>query len=413
MSGLSRFRGDFPNRLFGAPSGRPRGTIRGVPSRRRVQKVQEDPFRTDILIVGAGFAGASTAFHLSRGFEGSILIVDQEQVPGFHASGRNASLVLQSTTPPQLRRMAVESRKHYEARAQQLCFRQTGSLLLGSRSLLEPLREPSLVESEYCSPEAVRRDNSILRGHQFETALWTPTDGVIDISLLLNFYLDGARSGGASIRFNCQVESISEGPPFRVDTSAGRIEAGVVVNAAGAWAGRLAHMAGAAAVPLFPLKRHLFVLDGIEPPNPDGAFVWSMSRDFYYRPESGGLLFSVCDEEPSRSLEPTVNSEIAEMLAEVIWRELPALQDAVQRRVWSCFRTKTLDDQFVIGWDPQRSGFFWVAGLGGHGMGTSWEVGRCAARAILNRDEAPIPDAFQPARHAALTPAGVLAKGDL
>ncbi len=68
------------------------------------------------------------------------------------------------------------------------------------------------------------------------------------------------------------------------------------------------------------------------------------------------------------------------------------------RSVWSCFRTKTPDDRFVIGWDPQLEGLFWVAGLGGHGMGCSWQIGRLAA-AIFRRQQ-PAAAAFDPLRFA-------------
>jgi D-arginine dehydrogenase len=108
-------------------------------------------------------------------------------------------------------------------------------------------------------------------------------------------------------------------------------------------------------------------------------FVWNLERNFYFRSEIGDLLFSICDEEPSESLIETVSPDIAPRLAQLILSELPALREAVQKRVWSCFRTRTPDGSFVIGWDPQVTDFFWVAGLGGHGVGASWQVGRLAA----------------------------------
>ena len=67
----------------------------------------------DVLIIGSGFAGAATAFHLSRAFSGTIGIVEQEKTPGAHASGRNAALLLQSVADPQIRRAAVASRVAY------------------------------------------------------------------------------------------------------------------------------------------------------------------------------------------------------------------------------------------------------------------------------------------------------------
>lgn len=357
-----------------------------------------------MLIVGAGFAGASTAFHLARDFGGSILMVEQESIPGFHASGRNASLLLQSTERAEIRSLAAASRQAYRKLGERVGYRATGSLLLGTEASLEVLREPDLVESEYVGADYVLEAVPHLRGHAFDAALLTPGDGVLDISQLLGYYLDGAREAGVRTLLGCRVESVAADSGFRVETSTGTIHAKILVNAAGAWASGLAELAGAAPIPLFPLKRHLFVLEGVTPPDPEAPFVWSLAKDFYFRPESGGLLFSVCDEEPALSLEPTVNAEISEVLAEVIWRELPALQEATQRRVWSCFRTKAVDQSFVIGWDPALDGFFWVAGLGGHGMGTSWEVGRRAAQAILD-PAAPLPGEFLPAR---LLPAGTV-----
>lgn len=357
--------------------------------------------KTDIVIVGAGFAGASTAYHLSQSFSGSILLIDKEEVPGFHASGRNAALVLQSTQNPEVRGAMAASTEAYPRHCEKVGFQQCGSLLLGKKEQLEKVREPELIVSEYRDPEEVRRQIPLLKGHAFETALWTPSDGWMDISALLHFYLEGARSRGLELWLNCQLLEVAGNGPYHLKTSHGMIEANSLVNAGGAWASEVARLAGASELPLSPLKRHLFVLDEIQNVNPSWPFVWDMDQNFYFRPESGGLLFSICDEEKTKSLKPTVSPDISQALAEVVWLELPALREATQRDIWSCFRTKTPDNSFVIGWDFTAENFFWVAGLGGHGMGASWEIGRLAAERILDADrkeQAP----FDPARFAKL-----------
>ncbi|MBI4446836.1 MAG: FAD-binding oxidoreductase [Acidobacteria bacterium] len=350
-----------------------------------------------VLIIGAGFAGASTAFHLSRSFSGTILLIDKEPTPGFHASGRNASLVLQSTENPTIRRFIAESRRHLASQAASVGFHECGSVLLGNREQLERARETGLVPSEYCRAEELCAQVPLLKGHRFESALWTPSDGVIDISALLNFYVEGARSRGVVVRLQCEVKEIRKNDGYLIETNEGSFQAEQIVNAAGAWAPQIASMAGATSLPLLPLKRHLFVLSEVGNVEPHWPFIWNLQENFYFRPEMRDVLFSLCDEELTETLEPTVSPGIGEDLADLIWSQLPAMHDAVQKRAWSCFRTKAPDANFVIGPDPQLENFFWVAGLGGHGVGGSWYIGNYAAELLLQKS-AKVLAAFSPSR---------------
>lgn len=341
---------------------------------------------SDVLIIGAGFAGTATAYHLGQLFDGSLRIIEREEVPGFHASGRNASLLLQSVAHPEVRAIAARSQRAYSVHAEEIGYRPVGSLQLGSLDQLEPLRQPDLIESEFWTPEEVRRLIPVLEGHSFEAALLTPSDGVIDISQLLHFYLKGARKKGCQLDLIRKVTAIEKtGKHFRVETTKGTLEAGVVVNAAGAWASEIAGLAGALPLPTASYKRHLFILEKVPNIDPAWPFVWSIAENFYFRPESGGLLFSVCDEELTRdNFIPNVTPGITEKLADLIAEELPTLEDALHRQVWACFRTKTPSGGFHLGWSSEVEGFYWVAGLGGHGMGASWEVGRIAAQTIAD-----------------------------
>jgi len=359
----------------------------------------------DVLIVGAGFAGAATAFHLSRDFRGSIAVIEQEEVPGTHASGRNASLLRQPEADPDLRAAAVRSRAAYLEHRREIGIEEVGSLLLGTPEQLEAQRDDALFESRLVDPQEAIRKVPLLRGHHFEAALHTPGDGVVDVWSLLGFYLDGARSRGVELHTDCELTHVEGGPPYQVTTTRGRFEAGHLIDAAGAWAPSVGVLAGVHPPPIEPLRRHLFILDGVHEdvtdgggrrePDPTRPWVWSLDRGFYFRPDSGGLLFSICDEERTDGLAEAVSPGIGEELAHLVLENLPAFEGATVRKIWSCFRTRNREDRFVIGPDPEREGFFWVAGLGGHGMTCSWEVGRIAAQAFLD-PRAPNP--FAPAR---------------
>src|SRR5512145_1109624 len=103
--------------------------------------------KTDILIVGAGFAGASTAYHLSRQSARSIIIADKEEVPGFHASGRNASLLMQGAEVPDIRTLIVRRRKAFQLLPGAV-LDSNGSILLGRKIYRDGIREPDNPPSE-------------------------------------------------------------------------------------------------------------------------------------------------------------------------------------------------------------------------------------------------------------------------
>ncbi len=95
--------------------------------------------------------------------------------------------------------------------------------------------------------------------------------------------------------------------------------------------------------------------------------------------------------------DPPVDESIKEMLAEKLRCSLPPLADVAIKKGWAGLRTLCGDGRFIIGWDPKVEGFFWVAGLGGHGVTTSSSVGALAADLILEKNKAKTTD-FSPER---------------
>jgi D-arginine dehydrogenase len=362
----------------------------------------------DYVIIGAGFAGAATAYQLSRRGSGKILLLEQETIPGFHSSGRNAAMVRQCVADLALDELTREGanfiRDLPEDWPEPVQFKQNGSLLLGSGKGWEKLQHDAKlglavgIEMELWTPEQAKRHMPLLRDAEFEGAAWCGTDGIIDIHALLSGYLKAATANGAKLRYGAGVRAIERhGNEFTIITGKDSVRARVAVNASGAWANTLAGLAGAARLPLRPCRRHLFVSGPLSWVNKGWPFVWDVTHDIYFRPEGEGLLLCACDQEELPPGDPPVNGDVQELLAEKIEKYIPALSDVSISRGWAGFRTLTPDGRFIIGWDGEVEGFFWVAGLGGHGMTTSAAVGRLAADLLLSGPGNEV-EAFSPAR---------------
>jgi D-arginine dehydrogenase len=167
-----------------------------------------------------------------------------------------------------------------------------------------------------------------------------------------------------------------------------------VVNAAGAWATDVARMAGATAVPLRSLKRHIMVTSDLPWASRGWPAVWDMSHEVYFRPEPPGLLLSPCDAVETPPPGEATDSAAIELLAEKLLRWLPRLASVEVASVMAGLRTFAPDGNIVLGEDPKVSGFFWCAGLGGNGMTLSPALGRIVAESVVG---ASLP----PAAHAA------------
>ena len=163
---------------------------------------------------------------------------------------------------------------------------------------------------------------------------------------------------------------------FAVTCASGEtFEAAVVVNAAGAWADRIAALAGAAPVGLQPLRRTALIVDA---PDNVNSRAWpaviDVDEQFYFKPEAGRLLASPADETPS---EPCDEMDVA-----ICVERVQAAADIPVRRVvraWAGLRSFVADRTPVIGFDAQVPGFFWLAGQGGYGVQTAPAAARSAA----------------------------------
>ena len=257
------------------------------------------------MIVGAGFAGVATAFHLARRApDRKVLLLEREDVAGMHSSGRNAGMIRQVTSEETVSRLARSGASFIHGLAPGSgILRATGSVLIAGRDKAAQLRADMAKAREGglevldLEPAEARRRFPALERADFDVACHSPGDGVVDLVGFVRWYLDAARSLGVEVRLGANVEAVltRDGRVLGIRSGAREISAPVVVNAAGPWAGDVGAMAGAAPMPLRPRRRHVFVTER-SPNDPSWPFLWDVSTEVYFRPEEGGLLLSPCDE---------------------------------------------------------------------------------------------------------------------
>jgi len=318
----------------------------------------------NVIIVGAGLAGAATAYHLRRLGVDDVVVLEQESSPGQHSSGRNAAIVRETVEDADVQTLA--SRGAEELRTSRLAeYRRTGGFLIDA------------------GDDDVSAYFPLAQGR----GRWMPADGVTDPAGLLHSYLTGTRVlTGTAVR-----HWRAEGADARVSTTRGEFRARTLVNAAGPWAGAVGQLS------LKPLNRHLMLTPAVKSVMPDWPYVWDTAHGLYFRPEGGGLLLCPCDEEARTPGDYRIDHGQHERLAELLECRQPRLADVSIRKCWTGQRTFSEDRKFVIGHDPRWRCLFHVAGLGGHGVTTSFAVGEFAARQIASGEPAP-DNPFDPAR---------------
>jgi D-arginine dehydrogenase len=366
-----------------------------------------DLANVSIVVVGGGLAGAATAYHLARRGARRLVLLEQEPSCGTHASGRNAAMIRQVVAEESVGALATEGAAFFKQPPADwpvpFVFEQNGSVLLGAGAAWANLgrwagaARARGVPVEPRTPEELRRWIPLLEGAAFEGGVFCATDGVVDLSALLEGYLEGVRRAGGTVMTSAPARGIEVkgGRVAAVLTPAARLEADLVVNAAGAWAGEVGRLAGAAPLPLRPCRRHLFATGPVPETDRRWPFVWDVTHEFYFRPDAGGLLLSACDEQEWGPGDAPVDPAAQALLVEKVSKHAPRLAGFPVVSGKAGLRTLTPDNRFVIGQDPRVGGFFWMAGLGGHGVTTSFAVGGLAARLIAEGGEAP---AFSPGR---------------
>lgn len=368
----------------------------------------ELPKSADVVIVGAGIAGASLAAQLPAGR--SVVVLEMEERPGFHSTGRSAANWEPSYGPPIARALTRASgaflQRPPEDFAGARLLTPRGLLMVAAtttdRALVEAALRDGFGEIDRSLAKASFPLLKLRAGDRYFTEQATQD---LDVDLLHGGFLRQAKQRGAELVVRCEVAGgRQDDGTWLLRTSKGEIAAPIVVNAAGAWADVVAARLGVPPIGLTPKRRSMAVV-----PAPAGHEVmgwpqfYPADEAFYCKPAGGRLMISPADADPVEPHDAFADDlRVAEAIA--AFEELVDYQVTRVERSWGGLRTFAPDGEFVVGFDPVAGGLFWLAGQGGYGIQTSPATGRLAAALV---DGTPIAAdlAAEGVRTEALSPA--------
>ncbi|MDO8773300.1 MAG: FAD-dependent oxidoreductase [Burkholderiaceae bacterium] len=346
----------------------------------------------DYLIIGGGIAGASAGYYLAR--HGKTVILEQEEFPGFHTTGRSAAMIIPSYGPMQVRALTAASIGQFswltaEFNSHELLTRR-GALMVAEPGQEEMLEGHAMqVEStgaamHRLSTRAALQMVPVLKAEMVACGVFEPNCFDVDVDALLQGFLRGIRREGGAVVQNAKVIKLERKEAmWRVQLGNGHTYVTpVLLNAAGAWADAVGALAGASHIGLEPRRRSAFTF---KVPMGQATGVWPLvggvDGSWYFKPEAGLLLGSSANAD----LAHPGNVQPEEIdVATGIFRieEMTTLSIRRPERTWAGLRSFVPDGGLVAGFDEYAPGFFWVAGQGGYGIQTAPAMGEaCAALA--------------------------------
>jgi D-arginine dehydrogenase len=360
-----------------------------------------EPILYDFAIIGAGMAGASLAGELAP--HARVLLLEAEDAPGYHATGRSAAFWEECYGGPGVVPLTLASGPYL---AQHGFLTPRGALYVGRAEDCEVMDDfvttfaGTGVAIERLASAQLAAKVPAIRPDWCE-ALHQPACADIDVAGLHQHYLGLARRHGAEVVCRARIaQAARAGGLWQLVSESGATwRARVLVNAAGAWADSLAAIAGAAPLGIAP-KRRTVVQLRVAPAAPaDLPLVLDINGGFYFKPDNGRLWLSPHDEIPSEPCD-AAPEEIDVAIAIDRFQQVTDWRiEAVERR-WAGLRSFTPDRLPAYGFDPACEGFFWFAGQGGFGIQTAPAAARLGAQLLLVQGRDAMTARIDPAAYA-------------
>ncbi len=349
----------------------------------------------DVVIIGGGIMGASTAYHLAKRGCTNTIVLEAGEMFGLGSTGLNAGGVryqFASRVNIELSKLSFGMMEQFsDEMDQQIGLRRCGYLfMLDQANDLEQFRRNVALQNSLGVPSRVVSTDEIaavvpeVDVSGIIGGSWCAADGLVDPHGLLQGYVSNARRLGATLRTGARVEGMDvvDGRIAAVRTKDDVVATRNVVIAAGPWSASIGEMVGVD-IPIEPIRRQIAVTGPIPGLRPDFPFVIDFSRSLYFHREGPGILTGKSNNDEQASFDTSVDQEWRLRHFEEAAQRLPLLADADISAEWAGLYEVTPDDQPILGKLPEVEGLYICAGFSGHGLMHGPATGLLMAEEVL------------------------------
>ena len=357
---------------------------------------RELPKTADVVVIGGGVMGTSTAYHLARRGVKDVVLVEKEPFFGIMSTGQCAGGIRHQFSSEINIRLSLESirmlERFPEEMGQEVDLRFTGYLfLLTHEEDVATFRENVALQhalgvmTRWLGPDEIARLVPMMNLEGVLAGTFYERDGLCDPSSVVQGYVTNARRLGARLFTDTEAVGIrTEGGRITaVETNRGAIQTPVVVNACGAWAPQIGRMVGVD-IPIQPIRRQIVVTTPIPEVPPDFPFVIFFREALYFHREGEGILTGKSNPNETPGYKLAVDSDWELVHMEEAMTRLPVLEKAGLLSHWAGLYEVTPDAHPILGRIPGMEGFYVMAGFSGHGFMHGPIVGQLMAEEILD-----------------------------
>ncbi len=355
------------------------------------------PKTADIVIIGGGCMGASTAYYLAQRGAKNIVLLEREKFLGMGSTGRNAGGVrYQFSTEVNIRlsMFSLDVIAHFEDLfGISADYHPIGYLFLLTtpgevatfKANVELQHRVGVPWVRYLEPKEIAELAPRVNLEGVIGGTFCPRDGLADPNSITQGFAKGATQHGAKIETETTVTAIkTEGARVSaVVTNRGEIATRTIVNCAGPWAAQIGKMAGLD-IPIVPVRRQFFTTDALPDLPRDHVFTIEFATSLYFHPEGAGLLVGMSNPNEKPGDTYAIDEDFHVKTLERALHRLPLLEHARVARQMAGLYEVTPDAEPILAQARALPGFYIAAGFSGHGFQHSPATGKVMSELILD-----------------------------